>query len=181
MVLVAMCLTISTTQAVEIEDESRLCGVYALAFLLDFEDRTTEFQTLKDALPSPGTAGHSLLELRSAALRFGSRLEGVRLDRTERSLNRPMILHLERRSRGHFVTVIPVGHTGNLVQVLDPVEMPRVMDKDEFLSQYGWSGFALRSSRSWIPTNAFGGLFIGLSIITWKVLRSSRSGSTSSH
>jgi hypothetical protein len=54
-----------------------------------------------------------------------------------------MLTYFQRDNHGHFAVVRPVGHSGNLVQVIDPFEEPRVLDEKTLREADGWTGFVL--------------------------------------
>jgi hypothetical protein len=54
---------------------------------------------------------------------------------------------LARGRHGHYVVLRPVGHTGKLVQVLDPNEEPVVLDAARLYASPEWTGLALVPAR----------------------------------
>lgn len=123
------------------------CGPRSLYLLLQLEGRPTELDRIVALLPRSEGRGASLLEIRDAARSCGLTLTGVQLGSKALNLDRPAIVHLNRAPHDHFVVVRPFGHTGKLVQVLDPNRRPEVMDKDQFLASPEWSGAALIPTR----------------------------------
>ena len=97
------------------------CGTLSLYTLLKMERAAVDLRALQAAMPGMAPGGYSMKELRDAAETLGVPLEGVRLKQGCGSIDRPMIVFLERPGHGHFVTVKPVGHSGNLIQVLDEI------------------------------------------------------------
>lgn len=151
-----MVILVSST-GLQADDETARhdCGATALAILLRFEGQAATLGQVEAVLPPATPRGHSLAELRDAARALGLRLEGVRLRPAEvLELDRPMIVHLQRGEVGHYVAVRPVGHTGKLVQLLDNVRDPEVMDASLLLSAREWTGLALvphrRGLGSWL-------------------------------
>ncbi|MGC8643131.1 MAG: cysteine peptidase family C39 domain-containing protein [Isosphaeraceae bacterium] len=119
------------------------CGILALRQLAKLEGRGEALERLRAALPAPRAEGYSMKDLRLASLACGLRLTGVFLGKDERAIDRPMLMYLRRGSRGHFLVVRPVGVTGKLVQLIDSVRAPEVMDKSELFSSREWTGLAL--------------------------------------
>ena len=64
-------------------------------------------------------------------LRSGERPEG------------PSIAFLGDGGHGHYLVLRPIGHTGRLVQLLDPNEAPVVMDVEGLQRLPRWTGLAL--------------------------------------
>ena len=77
-----------------------------------------------------------------ASLALGLPLRGVSLDLTDTPLDRPALVHLKRGNEGHFVVIRPVGHSGKLVQVIDPIDGVEVLDTQVLLSSAFWTGHA---------------------------------------
>jgi hypothetical protein len=153
----AVAAILAFAPCVQADDETARhdCGATALAILLRFEGQGASLEQVEGMLPPASPRGHSLAELRDAARTLGLRLEGVRLRPGDvLALDRPIIVHLQRGDVGHYVAVRPVGHTGKLVQLLDNVRDPEVMDAALLLSAREWTGLALvpprRGLRSWL-------------------------------
>ena len=123
------------------------CGPQSLYLLLRLEGRPTELNKIVALLPPGERRGTSLLKLREAARALGLTLTGVKLGPTELNLDRPALVYLNRSPHDHFVVVREIGHTGKLIQVLDPNRPPEVWDKARLLASSEWSGFALIPSR----------------------------------
>ncbi len=70
----------------------------------------------------------------------------------ERAIDRPMLVFLNRGEHGHFLVLRPVGTTGKLVQVVDSVNPPAVIDKTALFAAKSWTGLALipDEPRSWV-------------------------------
>ncbi|MFO0952009.1 MAG: cysteine peptidase family C39 domain-containing protein [Isosphaeraceae bacterium] len=124
------------------------CGVLALGDLMALENFPLDYKVLLGRLPSPPDGGYSLAELRDAAKDLGFTLEGVKIQTVESAIDRPMLIHLQRGPHGHFVVIRPVGHSGKLVQLIDPFDPPEVVDKVELFQSSTWTGFALIRERS---------------------------------
>ncbi len=123
------------------------CGVAALFLLLRLEGRPATVDALIARLPKPGPRGYTMADLRDAAGASGLRLDGVRLRTGLKRLDRPALVFLHRGGHGHFAVVRPVGHTGKLVQVLDPGRMPTVVDASELAASHDWTALALAPDR----------------------------------
>ncbi len=118
------------------------CGVSALFLLLRLEGREADLAALVESLPPRPAAGYSLKELRNEARRRGVPLRGVQLKSGERPEG-PSIVFFGDGGHGHYVVARPVGHSGKLVQVLDPNFTPQVLDSEEFEARTLWTGLAL--------------------------------------
>lgn len=122
------------------------CGVIALYLLLGLEDRPRPLGSITSILPPSTPSGYSMEELREASSAFGLRLAGRRFDGSH-AMDRPWIVHLKRSGHGHFLVVRPVGHSGKLVQVIDPPSLPEVVDVDALLARSDWTGLGLTPER----------------------------------
>ena len=66
---------------------------------------------------------------------------------------------MKRTQHGHFLVIRPVGHTGKLVQIVDSLQSPEVIDKSVLLASPEWTGLALVPGRiSWTPVLVGGSL-----------------------
>ena len=128
-------------------DEIVDCGTMALGALLMLEGRPTEPDILLGHLRPSSPAGPSLRELRDAAGACGLALRGVLLSEDRRAIDRPTIVFLKRPGHGHFQLVRPVGHTGELAQVIDPNLPPFVIDTRAMFAASEWTGIALIPDR----------------------------------
>lgn len=123
------------------------CGVIALFNLLTLAGRTVSLDEVVAALPAPNPRGYSLEELRAASARLGLEVEGVRLRSRATPPDRPMLAYVNASEHGHFLVVRPVGHTGKLIQVLDGLRPPDVLDGPLLFRSPGWTGLGLVPSR----------------------------------
>ena len=119
------------------------CGTVALFNLLRFSGRSGSLDEVTAALPGRDPRGHSLAELRDGANRLDLDLEGIQFLHADVTPDRPVIAFVERAGHGHFLAIRPVGHTGRLVQVLDGLADPEVMDMGDLVRQPGWTGLGL--------------------------------------
>jgi len=124
------------------------CGTTALYTLLALEGRPTRLDQVKSRLPALDPRGYSLAQLRIAARACGLVVSGVRLPRNDRAPDRPALVFLEREGHGHFLVIRPVGHSGRLIQVMDSVGAPSVVDAAELHHSPEWTGLALIPARS---------------------------------
>ena len=149
------------------------CGVQSVYILLRLEGHAANLNRIERHLPPPQASGYSMSELREAAGACGLSLAGVRLEKQEQAIDRPMVAYFKREGHGHFMVLRPVGHTGKLVQVIDPGETPDVLDKVDLFSSPEWTGFALVPFRTnWASSSLFSFLLITvLAIATWVVVR----------
>jgi len=137
------------------------CGPLGLYSLLRLEGRPTDLRDIKRHLPSPPPGGHSMRDLRVAAHARGLCLTGVLLEKVDKAIDRPMLVLMKRGAHGHFQVIRPIGHTGNLVQVIDSTRPLEVMDKSDLLMSPGWTGLALVPSRpNWSFLIAGGGVIV---------------------
>lgn len=152
--------------------KSASCGAQSLFLLASLEGVSLDFTKLETCLPEPGPGGYSMLELREAASRLGFRLIGVRIEQIESAIDRPMIAFLNRPPHGHFVVIRPIGHTGRLVQVLDPSAEAYVVDAGRLFRSKDWTGAVLMVDQpDWV--SRFGGLLlisagVGTAIRFWR-------------
>ncbi len=121
------------------------CGPMSLTTLLRLEGVHTTLDQVNARLAA--RPAHSLVELRQAARDLGLELRGVRIDPKAWPLDRPALVRLDRGGIGHFVVVRPIGHTGELAQVIDVVDGVRVEDARRFFASKEWTGVALIPAR----------------------------------
>jgi hypothetical protein len=136
------------------------CGTIALHNLLSLEGRATHIEKLGALLPVIGAKGHSMAELRDAARACGLVLIGVRLRKRNHAPDRPALVYLQREDHGHFLVVRPVGHSGRLIQVIDLIGDPVVMDATDLYASNQWTGLALVPVRPNWPLRIAAGLMI---------------------
>ncbi len=122
------------------------CGTLTLYVLLRLEGRGSDLRDIESCLPPPSPRGFSMKELRDAARPLGLSLAGVRLP-GRRRLDRPALVFARRGPHGHYCVVRPVGHTGRLVQVIDALRDPEVLDMSDLAKSPEWTGLALIPSR----------------------------------
>ncbi|MGC8642608.1 MAG: cysteine peptidase family C39 domain-containing protein [Isosphaeraceae bacterium] len=159
------------------DDEHRYdCGTLALHMLLAIEGIPTDIAALESRLPPPGPEGHSMAELRGAAGSIGLRLSGERLSLETPPLDRCALVLVQRGVHGHFVLVRPVGHSGKLVQVIDPATEPRVVEAADLVAAPGWTGMALLPYRPNRGTRAIWVLALSsaLGAVIWAIASPSR-------
>lgn len=101
-----------------------------------------------------------MAELREAARACGLTLVGVRLPRSGHAPDRPALVFLEGEDHGHFLVVRPVGHSGKLIQVIDSIGDPVVMDAADLYASNQWTGLALVPVRPNWPLRIAVGLMI---------------------
>ncbi len=129
------------------EGRSHDCGTLSLYMLLGLERNLVDFPALAAAMPGGPYRSHSLKELGEVAGRFGLTLCGRQLSSESFPRDRPLIAHLDRKPHGHFVVVRFVGHSGHLVQILDPSDVPRIIDLDKLIASPEWTGMVLSPCR----------------------------------
>jgi len=150
------------------ESEERFfdCGTLALYHLLPIEGRSPELASIGSRLPPMASTGYSMKEVRDAASACGLPLVGLRLKDPARELNRPMIVFFRQ---GHFAVVRPVGHTGNLVQVLEGVNGSEIIDRDVLFHLPNWTGLALaprdQSASVWVGATLAS--LVGTGLVFW--------------
>ncbi len=151
------------------EQGSLSCGEHALFMLLTLEGRS-----LPDSLISAGEAtepAQSMSRLRELGRKANLALAGLRL-RSAHSIDRPMILYLNRSGHGHYVTVRPVGPAGRLVQVIDSDGFVSVIDRNDLFASPDWTGLALAPEPHSLQSLA-GFSLLGLSgllaLVGWRI------------
>ena len=145
-------------------DSSTLdCGTIALYGYLRSEGVTLSLADLTARLPVPRKSGHSLLELLQVARDLGVNARGVRWTDVGPRPDRPFLAYLRSERHGHFFVVRPVGHTGTLVQILDPNQPPDVIDSVAMTSDPRWTGIGLYVQPRLVPWSsmAFGAVGVG--------------------
>ena len=146
--------------------EINACGPMALCLMLQLEGRPGGPQAVVSHLPPRSSGGYSMWELREAAKAMGLTLTGVRVGRGDPAPDRPILALLDKKPDGHFVVVRPVGRTGKLVQVIDPVGQLEVLDASALYASPEWTGMALIPSRPNWPLRA--GIAVGIgSLVTF--------------
>jgi len=141
--------------------EPKDCGSLALYQLLRLEGRPIDLDRVAAALPVPGSEGLSFLDLRDAAGRLGLTLDAVALTKQRSAIRTPALLFIKGDRHGHFLVVRPVGHTGNLVQIIDGERTPIVVDAARLFASTGWTGLALIPHRH----NYFLMMVLGISLV----------------
>jgi len=157
LVLLCSIATVGPTSSVAAaapDEETKLdCGVNALFVLLRLEGKPVTLDRLESALPFRQPQGYSMAELAAAGGSLGLRLEGLRLAKGDKGLDRPAIAFLKDAKGGHFAVLRPVGSTGTMVQVIDPPHAPWIGDYDRVLSAEPWTGRVLVRRDAWIVRN----------------------------
>lgn len=120
------------------------CGAMALYHLLRLEGRQAGLADIIRELGPMPPDGHSMAALADLAYRKGLPLRGEKLDLARVHLRSPALAYVREGEHGHFLVVRPVGHTGRLIQVLDSLAEPKVMDRAELRGAVGWTGIVLR-------------------------------------
>ena len=161
------------------------CGSLALYHLLRLEGRPIDLDRLTAALPSPGAEGLSFLDLRDAAGHLGMPLDAVVLTKQRSAIAAPVLAFIKVEHEGHFLVVRPIGHTGNLVQIIDGERTPIVVEAARLYSSTGWTGLALipRRNNYFIITALAISLvcFIAIAFRVWARRRTRQSASLDSH
>jgi ABC-type bacteriocin/lantibiotic exporter with double-glycine peptidase domain len=159
------------------------CGSLALYHLLRLEGRPIDLDRLAAALPAPGSEGLSFLDLRDAAGHLGLTLDAVVLTKQRSAIRTPVLLFIKGDREGHFLVVRPVGHTGNLVQIIDGERTPIVIDAARLFASTGWTGLALIPRRhNYFIITALGislACFIVIALRVWVRRRTWQSAMTS--
>ena len=162
------------------------CGAISLFTLLRLESIAASLQEVEAQLPRPQPQGYSFKQLREAASRLGLNLHAVQLPKDSKSPDQPTLMYFSEPPMGHFTVVRPLGHSGHLVQVLDPFRNPDVCDYSELSSSPHWTGLALVPSRSRPWLRALGGVGLGIGAVglggpwVWRLVRRPRSVPASS-
>ena len=170
-VAVVLFSQILTSTVISMDDDARLrrsmpdgvamsCGATSVFYLLRLEGRVVDAATLNTELGQEHTTSQSLGNLRDVALNHGVRLVGVTFTQPNVGFDRPTIVFLNRPPHGHFITLNPVGHSGKLIQVLDGLKKPSVLDIELLMSSPEWTGIALIPERPNWPAWIAGGLAV---------------------
>ncbi len=130
------------------------CGANALFVMARLEGRPVTLDRLISALPPRHHQGYSMAEMVVAAQSLGLGLEGVRLGRFDRPLDRPAIAFIKDARGGHYAVLRPVGATGTMVQVIDPPLPPLISDYEQVFSTKTWTSQILIRRDSWIARNS---------------------------
>ena len=141
------------------------CGTIALYNLHHLERGSADLDSIERALPKPRPSDYSMKELRDASRTLGLSLTGVLLNKEERALDRPMLVFLKRSKHGHFLVIRPVGHTSKLIQVIDSIQSPDVIDRSTLLASSEWTGLALVPSRPNSMLRIAGGVAAVLAVV----------------
>jgi hypothetical protein len=143
------------------------CGSLSLLVMLRLEGRSVEPTIALSSLPTAQPEGFSLLELQDASRALGLELAAVQLPK-DTCIDRPILMFLSRENHGHYVVVRPVGHTGTLVQVIDPITQSTVIDVKSLFASSQWTGIGLAPYRaSWTRRFAIGFVLIGMPTAVW--------------
>lgn len=137
------------------------CGTVAVYHLLRLTGHSLDLGGLRSVLGTPGPQGHPFRELREAAGHFGLAVDAVMLPKQRSAIQGPVLLFAKLGREGHFFVVRPVGHTGQLVQILDGDHAPSVVDAEKLFNSAGWTGLALVPHRPNLIVMAASGLTVG--------------------
>ncbi len=121
------------------------CGAASLYVLAKLLDHPLTLNEIRSKLSQSPTQSLAMSDLRRGAEQLGIDLRGVLLARSPgRPLVRqPVIAFLNRGRSGHYVVVRPVGHTGHVVQLIDSINPPEVVESELLLASPAWTGIAL--------------------------------------
>jgi ABC-type bacteriocin/lantibiotic exporter with double-glycine peptidase domain len=133
------------------------CGLDALILysrLIGYpQDRALVRSSLGPVVPG---RGYSMLQLQEAGRGLGIPLRGVRLNPEASNLQTPIIILCRLGEHFHYRVLRPIGHSGRVVQILDPsYETPFVLDYETVRRSAEWTGYALipsSHSASWVIT-----------------------------
>jgi Peptidase C39 family len=139
------------------------CGTLALYSLLRLEGLRPDPRLIDAALPPRRSEGYTMMEMKTASASGGLPLSGVRLRKGEKLPDCGMIAFVKRNGHGHYVVARRVGHSGKLVQIIDPGNSIEVLDINDLWGNSDWSGLALIPDRSgryrWMAGTASAVLF----------------------
>jgi hypothetical protein len=145
--------------------------------MLALHGRSPDVQQLVRQLAPQGDGRLSMLTIRNAASQAGLIVEGRQLDRTSTLPARPFIAYLSE-PEGHFVVIRPIGRTQTLVQVLDGMNEPFVIDHERLKNSPSWTGRILITPeptlRLWLLAITSGFVLL-LLIAIWRTGRAARS------
>lgn len=142
------------------------CGVVAIYNLLRVEGLPADIRQVVSFLPPEAASGDSLYDLRAAARKLGLRVEGISLADPAMAARFPLIAHLKSGVHGHFVVIRPVGHSGELIQIMDGLGPPMVVDAKSFARETGWTDIGIARVRgAWLQVILLFIVFCSLAIL----------------
>ena len=142
------------------------CGTSSLYTMMRLEGFEIPFDDLCGRMVGGTNRSHSLKELRDVARSNGLALRGVKLENAGLDFDRPALVYLDRKPHGHFVVVRPVGHSGTMVQMIDPNLSPVVMDATRLYAMPDWTGLALMPGRTdWFLMGSIACASVALAIV----------------
>jgi hypothetical protein len=131
----------------EVAGNRMSCGPISLATLLSLRGRHVDPALIESRLGK--RESHSLAELRDAAASFGLASKGVRIAGKRWTVRLPAIVLMQRRGAGHFAVLRAVGHSGQLVQIIEATYEVAIVDAGALLGSASWTGMALIEVNCW--------------------------------
>lgn len=122
------------------EETSASCGLGALYCLLRAEGKSCTLLDVAAVLPHQTAEGYSLLEIQEGARLLGLSLKGIQTSSANAAPRKRAMVYLSNREFGHFIVIEPVGKSGKLVQVIDPVGLTYVVAYAELKHRKDWTG-----------------------------------------
>ena len=131
------------TNVAQPSSDEKQCGVNALYIVAKLYDIPCDLESLSTQFPPGNPEGYSMQDVQTAASKIGIRLEGVKCNKEAFPQNKIAIVRVTHEQSGHFIVVRPIGTTGKMVQVLDPLAEPYVIDVERLTNSEGWTGHLL--------------------------------------
>jgi len=119
------------------------CGAMCILVLARLQESTVDLPAIQAELGPPSFAGHSIKQMASALEALGMPCSAVSVLPSDWPIQGMGIFHTQNGERGHYVVVRPVGHSGQLAQVLDPTGSVLVEDYEALAQAPGWTGSCL--------------------------------------
>lgn len=127
------------------------CGVMSTYYLLNLNGISLTAYDIDRTLPIRTVKGRSLHDIYTFLRKQNLTVSAVQLPPHKTVLDRTMLLFFDHGSSGHYITVRPIGHKDQLVQVLDGFNPPEVTTLAELETRPGWTGIGLACKRSpWV-------------------------------
>ena len=125
--------------------ESQLydCGTLSVRNFLALHGKSVPLHVITEKLPTPCPDGFTIKQFRDAIRSLGIKVNGVKIPRQAKALDREMLMLLKHDTHGHYVVIRPVGPSGTLIQIVDGLEPPRVLEKTKLVDGESWTGIVL--------------------------------------
>lgn len=126
--------------------DANACGPGSLYVYLRFLGKNVTLAEVHAALPPPSSEGHSIAEIQQGAAKLGVTLRCYQ----KYHVREPAIAFLRFSHSGHFVVLRPIGDSGTLIQMVDPIGEAFTTNWSTVTKYEGWTGVALvRYNPTW--------------------------------